>query len=97
MGLSRSGELQSSAIMNSAIELKPTTPKLVWRCVVHAFRKVYLGDSVYIEIENGMVKLTTENGFGATNTIFLNMEVYEAMLVYVAKAITAAENARSGG
>ena len=31
--------------------------------------KIYLGDSVYVEIEGGMFKLTTENGMGASNTI----------------------------
>ena len=34
-------------------------------------RKRYLGDGVYAEIEDGMVKLTTENGIATTNTIYL--------------------------
>lgn len=42
-------------------------------------RKRYLGDSVYIEIENGMFKLTTNNGFGPTNTIYLEPDVYDAL------------------
>lgn len=25
--------------------------------------KQYLGDSVYVELENGMIKLTTDNGY----------------------------------
>ena len=29
--------------------------------------KQYIGDSVYADIENGMIKLTTENGFEALN------------------------------
>jgi len=33
-------------------------------------KKVYLGDSVYAELEDGMIKLTTENGYGPSNTIF---------------------------
>jgi predicted ATPase len=37
--------------------------------------KTYLGDSVYADIENGMVKLTTENGLGASNTIYMEREV----------------------
>jgi hypothetical protein len=37
--------------------------------------KRYLGDSVYAEEENGMVKLTTENGYGPSNTIFLEWDV----------------------
>lgn len=44
---------------------------------------VYLGDSVYVELEYGMLKLTTNNGYGATNTIFLEPEVYEALTLYV--------------
>jgi hypothetical protein len=52
---------------------------------------MYLGDGVYADIENGMVKLTTENGYEATNTIFLELPVYEALVKYVeqAKASTA--------
>lgn len=39
--------------------------------------KRYLGDSVYAEIENGMIKLTTENGKfdDPSNTIYLKWEV----------------------
>lgn len=42
--------------------------------------KEYLGDSVYVEVEDGMVKLTTENGFGASNTIYLEQNVVDAFL-----------------
>ena len=45
--------------------------------------KAYLGDSVYVEIENGMLKLTTDNGDGPTNTIYLEIEVYSALVQYV--------------
>lgn len=45
--------------------------------------KTYLGDAVYAEIEGGMVKLTTEDGVEATNTIWLEPEVYERLLKYV--------------
>ena len=37
--------------------------------------KRYLGDSVYVEMENDMVKLTTENGLEASNTIYLEEPV----------------------
>ncbi len=40
--------------------------------------KSYLGDGVYADVEDGMVKLTTENGYGDTNTIFMKPEVIEA-------------------
>lgn len=42
----------------------------------------YLGDSVYVDIENGMLKLTTENGLGANNTIYMEPEVYLALEDY---------------
>jgi hypothetical protein len=43
--------------------------------------KTYLGDSVYAEMENGMIKLTTENGEPGDpgNTIYLEWEVYGSL------------------
>ncbi len=49
--------------------------------------KEYIGDSVYVDIENGMVKLTTENGFGPSNTIFLEPAVYEALVAYMERMV----------
>ena len=63
--------------------------------IAHAERKVYVGDSVYIEIEHGMLKLTTENGsrtasgLGPSNTIYLQPEVYTAITKYVERAYAA--------
>ena len=45
--------------------------------------KTYLGDSVYVDDEHGMVKLTTENGLGASNTIFLEPEVLGALFTWL--------------
>lgn len=45
--------------------------------------KVYLGDGVYVQVENGMLKLTTENGIEVTNTVFLEPEVWAALMHYV--------------
>lgn len=45
--------------------------------------KEYLGDAVYVDIERGMLKLTTEDGYRTTNEIYLEPEVYEALLRYV--------------
>ena len=45
--------------------------------------KEYLGDSVYVEInECNQIVLTTNNGQGDTNTIVLEPKVYSAMLEY---------------
>ena len=45
--------------------------------------KIYLGDSVYAALDHGRIKLTTENGFGPSNTIILESEVYEALVAWV--------------
>ena len=45
--------------------------------------KRYLGDAVYAENVNGMVKLTTEDGISATNTIYLEPEVVTALFDFV--------------
>jgi len=45
--------------------------------------KQYLGDGVYAELERDMVKLTTEDGMGATNTIYFEPGVIAALLRYL--------------
>ncbi len=45
--------------------------------------KQYLGDSVYADIQDGMIRLTTDNGYGPSNTILLEPEVYDALAQYV--------------
>lgn len=42
--------------------------------------RAYLGDSVYVDLELGQVKLTTENGIEKTNTIFLEPQVMDALI-----------------
>lgn len=44
--------------------------------------KRYLGDSVYAEVAHGMIKLTTENGWKVTNTIYLEPQVMQALQAY---------------
>lgn len=46
--------------------------------------KTYIGDSVYADLERGMIKLTTENGSGPSNEIYLEPEVVENLLKYIA-------------
>lgn len=49
----------------------------------------YLGDGVYAAIENGMVKLTTGSHLDAdaTNTIFLEPDVMDALKDYYERAL----------
>ena len=51
--------------------------------------KRYLGDSVYVELDGGMLKLTTENGLGPSNTIFLEPEVFISLKRYYEDAVEA--------
>jgi hypothetical protein len=46
--------------------------------------KTYLGDSVYAEVVNdGMIVLTTENGIGPSNIIYLDPEVIVALQKFI--------------
>lgn len=55
-------------------------------------KKQYIGDSVYVDVENGMLKLTTENGDGPpSNIIFLEPEVFESLRRYYEAAVQAAK------
>lgn len=46
--------------------------------------KEYIGDGVYVEInEGGQIVLTTEDGIKTTNIIYLEPEVYAALTEYV--------------
>ena len=46
-------------------------------------RTEYLGDSVYVAFGPNVLCLTTNNGKGPTNTIYLEKEVYKALRAYV--------------
>ncbi len=45
--------------------------------------KRYLGDSVYVDFDGYMLTLTTENGYGPDNTIYLDPQVYDSLAGYV--------------
>lgn len=47
--------------------------------------KTYLGDSVYVEIDNDQIILTTENGWpdDPRNRIVLEPEVYNELVKYI--------------
>jgi hypothetical protein len=47
--------------------------------------KEYLGDSVYVEIVNGMFMLTTDNGEGPSNIIYLEPAVLANLVKYAEK------------
>lgn len=53
-------------------------------------KPAYLGDSVYVEIERGMLRLYLDNGYGPKNEIFLEPEVMDTLIRYYdeAKAAT---------
>lgn len=42
--------------------------------------KDYLGDGVYVEVEDGMLKVTTEDGVETSNIIFFEPEVFQALV-----------------
>jgi hypothetical protein len=45
--------------------------------------KQYIGDGVYADFDGYTVTLTTENGTGITNTIYLEPEVLQELEGYV--------------
>ena len=51
--------------------------------------KTYLGVGVYVEVdpERGLLVLTTENGIEATNTIYLEPVVVEALLNFLGAGV----------
>ena len=50
--------------------------------------KQYMGDSVYADFDGGHIVLTTENGFGPSNTIYLDDGVAARLFVYMAKVVS---------
>jgi len=45
--------------------------------------KTYLGDSVYADLRDSRtIELTTDNGLGPSNVIFLEKEVYEELVQF---------------
>lgn len=44
--------------------------------------KTYLGDAVYATFDGLGVELTTENGISTTNTIYIEPQVYGALVQY---------------
>ena len=52
-----------------------------------SMKKEYLGDGVYAKVDNiisGDLILTVEDGGSTTNTIYLELEVWRMLLLYMA-------------
>ncbi len=47
--------------------------------------KDYLGDSVYVEFDGYGFEVTTNNGMGPSNTIYMEPQVIEALNRFVAR------------
>ena len=47
--------------------------------------KTYLGDGVYVEVDDCMLRLTTNDGISEDNVIYLEMATYEALKRFVKK------------
>lgn len=47
--------------------------------------KVYLGDGVYADVDDGVLVLTTEEGRHATNTVYMESEVVQALERFIAR------------
>jgi hypothetical protein len=45
--------------------------------------EMHLGNRVYVEIINGRIKLSVEYGAFTSNTIYLNVDVWNNLLEYV--------------
>lgn len=62
--------------------------------------KRYIGDGVYVEVERGMLRLTTDRTSDQNrdvNEIFLEPEVYEALAKFYDDAVDAARESREQG
>lgn len=49
--------------------------------------KRYIGDAVYVEIEDGILKLTTTDGTRDTNTIYMEQDVFQSLVIYQRDAV----------
>lgn len=47
--------------------------------------KQYLGDGLYADFDGFHIVLTAENGISATDTVYLDAEVYDALVGYVTR------------
>lgn len=45
--------------------------------------KIYLGDSIYVEVESGLLKLTVNDGFKNYDTIYLHGNSLNKLVNYI--------------
>jgi hypothetical protein len=55
-------------------------------------RKTYLGDGVYVEVNDEGIVLTTEDGVNVTNTVVLDYSVYTSLTNWVTNLIAKPEH-----
>jgi hypothetical protein len=66
---------------------RPGTPQVPQTKEEDPVSKVYLGDGVYVDANQaGQIVLTTEDGIGVTNIIYLEPEVCETLKAYIDQA-----------
>ena len=58
--------------------------------------KTYLGDSVYADYDGNGITLTTEDGISASNTIYIEPEVYFALANFVSSLNESEKEASDG-
>lgn len=58
--------------------------------------KEYLGDGLYADYDGEHIVLTAENGITATDTVYLNREVFEALLSFEKRLREGNEDAKAG-
>lgn len=58
--------------------------------------KVYLGDGCYASFDGYAITLTTENGIETTNTVYLEPEVYIALVRFRNRSVGALESTPTG-
>lgn len=58
--------------------------------------KIYLGDAVYCEFDGYQFRLTTEDGMGPTNEIFLEPQVLDILNKFADKVLKPQEEGEWG-
>ncbi len=56
--------------------------------------KDYLGDSVYVDCDHGVIRLYTDNGLGRSNEIYLEPEVMAGLKRYEERVVAEAKNGK---